>query len=71
MDRLERQLGDQAELIRVDLMSSMGMELARRYGVRVSPTLLVFDGMGKVVYSEGGPPSVQAIVDLVAGLALG
>jgi thioredoxin-related protein len=58
-------------VVRVNLMSSMGMELARRYGVRASPTLLVFDGEGEVVYSQAGLPSMPAIVGLVADLASG
>ena len=47
------------------------MELARRYGVRASPTLLVFDGEGEIVYSQAGLPSMPAIVGLVADLASG
>jgi len=69
VDRLEQELQSQAELIRVNLMSSMGMALAGRYGVRASPTLLVFDGAGKVVYSRPGMPDTEAIVQLVNGLA--
>ena len=69
MDRLERELQGQAKVIRVNLMSSMGMALAGRYGVRASPTMLVFDGAGKVVYSQPGMPNTEAIVQLVTGLA--
>jgi thioredoxin-related protein len=62
VDRLEQQLDGQAEVIRVNLMSQMGMTLARRYGVRASPTMLVFDGAGNVVYSQAGIPNATAIL---------
>ncbi len=68
MDRLEKQLGGQAEVVRVNLMSQMGLQLARRYGVRASPTMLVFDGAGEVIYSQPGAPAVPAISELVASL---
>lgn len=71
MDRLERQLDGQAEVVRVNLMSSMGMTLARKYGVRASPTLLVFDGAGKVIYSQAGLPDEPAIVSLVSSVRAG
>lgn len=70
MDRLERELEGRAEVVRVDAMTRVGAELARRYGVRGVPTLLVFDGAGQVVYSGVGLPDRQAIttaVDRVSG----
>jgi thioredoxin-related protein len=69
VDRLEAQLQDEAEVLRVNLMSQMGLALASRYGVRASPTLLVFDGNGNVVYSQAGLPDSQAILQAVGGNA--
>jgi thiol-disulfide isomerase/thioredoxin len=68
VDRLEQELDGQAEVVRINLMSRMGLDLARRYGVRASPTLLVFDGSGAVVYTEAGIPSQQAVLEAVSGL---
>lgn len=59
------QLKGRAEVIRVNLMSQMGMTLAGRYGVRASPTMLVFDGTGSVIYSEAGIPNSEAILQAV------
>ena len=67
MDRLENELEGQAEVIRVNVMSSLGMTLARRYGVRATPTLLVFDGAGNVVHIEVGVPNRDAVRTAVAG----
>jgi thioredoxin-related protein len=69
VDRLENELESQAEVIRVNVMSGLGMTLARRYGVRATPTLLVFDGAGKVVYAQAGVPNRDAIHAAVAELA--
>ena len=68
VDRLEQELDGEAELIRINLMSEMGLELARRYGIRASPTLLVFDGAGNVVYRQPGIPNVDAVLQAVSGL---
>jgi thioredoxin-related protein len=64
---LEQQLQGQAEVIRVNLMSQMGITLARRYGVRASPTLLIFDGVGNVVYSQAGIPNSEAVLQAISG----
>jgi thioredoxin-related protein len=69
VDRLEQQLQGKAEVIRINLMSQMGATLAGRYGVRASPTLLVFDGVGNVVYSQAGIPNAEAIVQAVSDAA--
>lgn len=65
VDRLERRLGDQADVLRVDVTSDTGLSLAKEYGVRGLPTLLVFDGKGQVVYSQAGMPDVGAITAAV------
>jgi thiol-disulfide isomerase/thioredoxin len=68
VDRLEQELTGQAEVIRVNLMSRVGVDLARRYGIRGTPTLLVFDGGGSVVYSEAGIPNQGAVLEAVSAL---
>jgi thiol-disulfide isomerase/thioredoxin len=68
VDRLEQELSGKAELVRINLMSQMGIDLARRYGIRGTPTLLVFDGAGSVVYTEVGIPNQGAVVAAVSAL---
>ena len=65
MDRLERELEGRAEVVRVDAMTRVGAELARRYGVRGVPTMLVFDGAGQVVYAAVGMPNREEIAAAV------
>lgn len=67
MDRLERDLEGQAEVLRLNVMSRAGAALAQRYGVRGVPTMLVFDGSGQVVYFQAGAPDREAIMAAVAG----
>lgn len=54
-----------AEVIRINLMGQIGRTLVGRYGVRASPTMLVFDGKGNVIYSQAGIPNSEAILQAV------
>ena len=54
MDRLERELEGQAKVLRLNALSSVGRQLAARYGVRGLPTFLLFDGTGKILDSQVG-----------------
>lgn len=68
VDRLAKQLQDRAELIRVNVSTSTGLALAQMYGVRATPTLLVLNGQGNVVYSHVGIPNAGEITRVVEGL---
>ncbi|MCB0156019.1 MAG: hypothetical protein KDF65_14585 [Anaerolineae bacterium] len=67
VDRLETNLTGKAEVIRLDLLSGVGREAARQYGIRAVPSLVVVDGQGDVVY--GLPSSNQIIAAVEAILA--
>lgn len=54
VDRLERDLEGQAEVLRLSAWSSVGRELAARYGVRGVPTFLLFDGTGELRHYQVG-----------------
>ena len=54
VDRLERDLEGQAQVLRISLWSSLGRELATRYGVRGVPTFLLFDGSGEMMHYQVG-----------------
>ena len=54
MDRLERDLEGQAEVLRLSALSGVGRELGARYGVRGVPTLFLFDGSGALVSYQVG-----------------
>ena len=65
MDGLEKALEGQAPVLRLDVMSGVGREAAIRYQIRGVPTFLVFDGRGKVIYRQVGPPNRGAIIQAV------
>ncbi len=67
MDRIEAELEGEAEVVRLSVMSDPGLTLARRYGVRGLPTILVFNGEGEVIYARVGPPSAEEVVQVVRG----
>jgi thioredoxin-related protein len=54
VDRLERDLEDQARVLRLNIVSSVGRQLAGRYGVRGVPTFLLFDETGEMVHYQVG-----------------
>lgn len=68
VDRLARQLQGRAGFIHVDVATATGLDIVRLYGVRATPTLLVFDGGGKVVYTRVGIPDAGVVVSVVEGL---
>jgi thioredoxin-related protein len=44
----------QAQVLRLSAWSSIGRQLAARYGVRGVPTFLLFDGSGQMVHYQVG-----------------
>ena len=65
VDRLEHQLGDKAQVVRLDLWTRVGRQAAARYGVRGMPTLVVVDGNGEAVYGRYGIPVPAQVVEQV------
>ena len=54
MDRLERDLEGQAQVLRLSALSGVGQQLGSRYGVRGVPTFFLFDGNGELVSYQVG-----------------
>lgn len=65
MDGLENKLDGRAEVIRLDVMSRVGQQAARRYGVRGVPALVVVDGTGQAVYGQAGIPRPGQVIEQV------
>ena len=61
MDGLERDLGEQAQVLRVSVTDPTGGKLAQRYGVRSVPTFVLLDGNGEVVLTHVGIPNQDEI----------
>ena len=68
MNGIERDLDGQAQVIRLDLSSSLGREIASRHDIRSVPTLLVFNGDGDVAFRYSGIPNRKEIVSQARAL---
>jgi thioredoxin-related protein len=74
VDGLERRLAGesgespQAQVLRLNVMDSVGRDLAIRYSVRRVPTLLLLDGDGNVVLRQVGTPRRGEIIETVEQL---
>jgi len=65
---IEKDLQGQVKIVRLNLLTKLGRELARAYGVTAIPAIVVFDGGGQVRYSHQGLPNRQRIVQEVSQL---
>lgn len=61
MDGIERKLDGQADVLRIDLLSTLGRKLALEHGVALIPAILVLDTRGRVVLRQAGLIQPQAI----------
>lgn len=69
VDRLERDLGDRAQVLRLSIGSDTGLAAALRYGVRAVPAFLVFDGQGTLMAQSSGLPNGRQLQELLESLA--
>jgi thioredoxin-like negative regulator of GroEL len=69
VDGLENDLQGRARVMRLNVLNSVGMNAARRFGVRAVPTFVVFDGQGKVIEVQIGMPNRAKITSAVTALA--
>ena len=68
VDGLEKKLEGKAEVVRLDVLSGVGQQAARQYGVRGVPSLVVVDGSGQAVLGQAGIPRPGQIVEQVEAL---
>lgn len=61
VDRLEREQQGRLEVIRVNVQDPAGKELAGRFGFEWTPTFLLFDGQGNLVWRAVGRIEPEAI----------
>ena len=54
---MEGDLRGRARVMRLNILDSVGMKAARRFGVRAVPTFIVVNGQGSVVDVQVGIPN--------------
>jgi thioredoxin-related protein len=59
---IEKDLAGKSEVIRLNLLTSVGKELASRFAVTAVPTIVVLDANGEVVYRQAGIPNRKKVV---------
>ena len=57
VDGLESDLAGRASVLRLNVIDSVGLSAARRFGVRAVPTFFVVNGQGGVVDAQVGIPN--------------
>ncbi len=65
MNGIEAQVGDRLEIIRLDLLSAIGRQAAREYGVHMVPATLLFDGRGELIDRQIGKPQADKVIEVV------
>jgi len=68
VDGIEKDLQGRAKVVRLSVVSGVGSQAARRYGVRGVPTLVIFDGTGQMVQQIVGIPDRKSTVAQVERL---
>lgn len=61
VDGLEREFGNRVQVLRLDVLSSVGRAAANAYDVRAVPTFVLFDADGEMVYYQAGSPNKAVI----------
>jgi thioredoxin-related protein len=61
VDRLEQEMGDGLEIIRINLQSEAGHELAAAYNFEATPTFIYFDSQGNELWRQVGGLDVDHV----------
>ena len=62
MERLEADLGQRANVLRVSIHTDLGRQLGQRYWFQYTPTFIVFDGSGHEQYRGPGVPTLDEVL---------
>jgi thioredoxin-related protein len=68
VDGLERELKERVQVVRLDVMSTVGQQTARHYKVSGLPTFLLFDGQGQMVYRQAGLINRERVREIITEL---
>ncbi len=61
-ERLEADLGDRANMLRVSIHTDVGRTLGERYGFESTPLYVVLDGKGSEIWRGSRAPSVRTVL---------
>lgn len=67
VNRLEQELGDHVDVLRLNVADDVGMQARERFEARMVPTVIALDADGVERYrAEGRLPRRQAVIDALA-----
>jgi thioredoxin-related protein len=61
VDRLENEVGEQLDIIRLNIQEPVGREMADNYDFQYTPTFIFFDENGNEVWREVGALDVEHV----------
>lgn len=67
VDGLEKEMSDRLTVIRVDIHTKVGREIARQYEFQYTPTFILFDEDGNERWREVGSLNVERVRQSVGG----
>jgi thioredoxin-related protein len=67
VDGLEQELGTKIEILRVNIQSQAGRDLAPHYDFEYTPTFIMFDAKGNELWRSIGTLDVQKVRDAAGG----
>ncbi len=70
VDGIEKDLKGKAEVVRLNMLSKVGREVASRYDVPAVPTILILDADSKVIYRHTGFPDRREVVGVAVAVAI-
>jgi thioredoxin-related protein len=62
---VKKDLKGQADVIHLNLMSKVGRQAADKFGVRIVPVTLLFDGQGNIIGRQAGMPDAQRLMEQI------
>lgn len=65
MNGIETQVGNHVDIIRVDLLSSIGRQATRQFGVYIVPVTLLFDDQGALLARQTSIPDSDRLVNYI------
>jgi thioredoxin-related protein len=68
VDGIEKELQGKLLVMRVNIQTADGKELARRFNSIATPTFILFDKQGQEIYRSIGQIDPQAVRDFVTGV---
>ena len=67
VDGIEKEHQGELVVMRINIQTSDGQELANRFNSLATPTFILFDSQGQEIYRSIGKIDPQVVRDLVAG----